>query len=264
VAIYSQEAKTKVSVKVNPLRTLGAKITVNRVTLFAARHLSQSIIFNKACDSVGRVIKNNFMSSYVFGGLRDYGEEKVSLSDAIKRHNENIENRDQNRKAYDLLKAGEIEEFNRIFEGKTDSLGLSGVILKRVNLSGVVDLEGMDLRGAILKRVNLSGVNLAGVNLKLAKLFRVDLSEADLMGANIRGAKLRNLNFNGADIKGADLRDSNLSRVGLEGADLSGANFSGAKFSGVTFDESTDFTAAIVVGAKGVPERLIKEFWLKI
>ena len=270
------------SIKISPLRRLGAKIAVNRITLFAARQFLLNTVSDRDLNIFGRFIKNNFMPSYVLGGLRSYAEEKVSLSDAINRHNENIarniEYGEQSKKAYDLLVDGKIKEFNKEFGKITHLLDFSGVKLEEANLREA-NLIGVNFRGAILDKVDLSranleradfrgadliGANFRGAILKEAKLQRVDLFQAKLIGAKLYDADLQGAILNFANLSEANLRGAILKRVYTLGANFSRADLTEAKFEKATIDKSTYFNGAIVTNATGIPSSIIEKFGLKV
>ena len=101
-------------------------------------------------------------------------------------------NRDE---ALELLKAGEVEEWNRWREsGET-----------------IPDLSHANLIDAKLTRANLSGANLHDA----------DLSSADLLGASLSGADLSSANFSGANLSDANLSDARCSNTVFVSVDLS-------------------------------------------
>jgi uncharacterized protein YjbI with pentapeptide repeats len=72
---------------------------------------------------------------------------------------------------YQLLRGGQVEEFNRQREAGTPC-----------------DLRGADLRNVELKGMNLKGLDMTGAYLRQADLRGLDLSETRLEHASIRGA----------------------------------------------------------------------------
>ena len=79
---------------------------------------------------------------------------------------------------YQLLRAGQVEEFNKAREqGKT------------------CDLRGADLRNLELQGMNLKGLDLSDAYLRQADLRGLDLSETRLEGASIRGAHVSGVLF---------------------------------------------------------------------
>ena len=115
--------------------------------------------------------------------------------------------RQLNEKALTLLKAGKVEEFNKLRKGNTD---------------WVPNLEGANLEGANLKWADLKWADLEEANLKWADLEGADLEGADLYKANLYRAYLYRAYLEGADLKEAKLTEANLYRADLEGADLDG------------------------------------------
>ena len=137
--------------------------------------------------------------------------------------------RSKNEEAYDLLRKGEIAEFNRrVTEFGILTLSekdLNGASLSLANLSGadlsMADLTKANLSGANLSMADLTKANLSGANLSGASLARADLIKANLSGANLSGASLARADLSGADLAGARLIETNLSLANLSGADLS-------------------------------------------
>jgi len=145
-----------------------------------------------------------------------------------------------NHEMYDLLKKGQIQEFNKK-RPKVLTLtnaDLSGTDLSGAQLSGDTRLSGARFSGAVLSKANLSPANLINVDFTNAVLSGVDLSEANLTSANLTGANLTNANLSGtyltntqlikADLTGARLDSANLIKADLTGANLTNANLSGA------------------------------------
>jgi hypothetical protein len=74
---------------------------------------------------------------------------------------------------YQLLRAGQSEEFNKQREAGTPC-----------------DLRGADLRNVELMGMNLRGLDMTGAYLRQADLRGLNLSETRLEHASIRGAKV--------------------------------------------------------------------------
>jgi uncharacterized protein YjbI with pentapeptide repeats len=103
-----------------------------------------------------------------------------------------------------------------------------GVIERRAERPGLVNLSGANIRGVALLRANLSGADLHGANLSTADLGEANLRGTDLHGANLRGANLSNVLLFEANLEGADLSNVLLFEANLEGVDLINANLSDA------------------------------------
>jgi uncharacterized protein YjbI with pentapeptide repeats len=143
-------------------------------------------------------------------------------------------NRDE---ALELLKAGEVEEWNRRRKSGETISDLSRAHLSGANLSGAnlseadlshADLSRAHLSGADLSRANLSGANLSGANLSGANLSEANLSRAHLKHADLSRANLRHADLSRANLSHANLVEADLSRAHLSHADLSRANLSHA------------------------------------
>ena len=79
---------------------------------------------------------------------------------------------------YQLLRHGEIEEFNR-----------------RLAEGAECSLTGADLRGTDLRCMNARGLDMSNCYLRQADLRGVDFSETNLEGASINGAKISGTYF---------------------------------------------------------------------
>ena len=147
-----------------------------------------------------------------------------------------------NETAFNLLKAGEIRQFNALNEEavKQDSyfrLDLRGVNLYKANLEKAnlkyANLEGANLEKANLRGANLRGANLEGANLEGAYLEGANLEKANLRGANLEGANLEGANLENASLWCANLTRANLTGANLKGADMDEANLTGANLTGL-------------------------------
>jgi uncharacterized protein YjbI with pentapeptide repeats len=109
------------------------------------------------------------------------------------------------KKALELLRKGEIEEFNRLVRRRRKD-GKSSVDLDDQNLGG------LDLRKADLRQAHLNGANLRKADLRGARLKNARLRQADLRGADLREADLT-----GADLRRAECKDANFKKAVLDG-----------------------------------------------
>lgn len=114
---------------------------------------------------------------------------------------------------YDLLKNGDVEQFNNeivdFFEDLTES-----------------DFSGIETDGAIFKEHDLSGSDFTESNLA-----NVNFEGCDLSSATFSRAELSGVLFNGAILNGTKFNNANLSYCDFTDADLSGADFSEADLS---------------------------------
>lgn len=108
--------------------------------------------------------------------------------------------------------------------GSSQLLDLSLKNLNRINLSGGINLKGINLQRADLENANLEGADLSYANLKDVDLKNADLKNADLQGTDLRRADLSYANLGGADLKNADLQGADLSYANLQGVDVTQAN----------------------------------------
>ena len=79
---------------------------------------------------------------------------------------------------YQLLRVGEIEEFNR-----------------RRQAGEECDLSGSDLRGLDLRMLNAVGLDMSNCYLRQADLRGIDFSTTRLVGSSINGAKISGTYF---------------------------------------------------------------------
>ncbi len=109
-----------------------------------------------------------------------------------------------------LLKSGDVEEFNRI-------------------RPPVLDLRWSELNDLVLPGVNFSGADLRQTNLARTDLTGANLRGAILEEANLQGAILRRVNLCRAILRNANLSHSELREVYAREADFRGARLDGAK-----------------------------------
>jgi len=109
---------------------------------------------------------------------------------------------------FDLLKKGEVEEFNNEINDFTEDLTES-------------DFSGIETDGAIFKEHDLSGSNFSESNLS-----NVNFENCDLSSATFARAELSGVLFNGAILNGTKFNNANISYCDFTDADLSGADFS--------------------------------------
>ena len=160
-------------------------------------------------------------------------------------------------KALELLKAGNIPEFNykRVkYFGDLNLVdsNLEGTYLEKANLAGVnlaqanlaqANLKGANLAQAYLVDSNLEGANLEGANLVDSNLEGANLVKAYLIysylaGANLVKANLEEANLAGANLVKANLEEASLAGANLAGATLAGANLAGANLAGATLAQA--------------------------
>jgi len=115
---------------------------------------------------------------------------------------------------FDLLKNGEIDEFNQEIENCEDDLTES-------------DFAGVEADGANFKEQDLSGSDFSE-----AVLSNSSFDECDLSSATFARADLTGVTFNGAVLNGTKFNNANISSCDFTDADLSGADFSEADLSG--------------------------------
>lgn len=169
----------------------------------------------------------------------------------------------------DLLRDGNVEEFNRL--RPADKIDLSGIDLTGRNLDEVdlrdcdltrAILEGTSLRNAKFQHSILEHANLRSSTLDNANLFGVEASHLDLQ--NVRSAVR-------ADFRTAILNDSNFSdgtfyAAFFDGADLSSsrmieANFNYASMSTHEEDQRANLTGCVLTRSTFVHANL-SETWL--
>ena len=114
---------------------------------------------------------------------------------------------------FDLLKKGEVEEFNSEVASFDEDLTES-------------DFSGLETEGASFKEHDLSGSDFSEANLS-----NVSFEGCDLTGATFARAELSGVLFNGAVLNGTKFNNSNISYCDFTDADLSGADFSEADVS---------------------------------
>lgn len=119
---------------------------------------------------------------------------------------------------FDLLKNGEIEEFNSQMSENIDDLTES-------------DFSGIEADGIEIKEQDLSGSNFTEVNLFNSSFEGTDLSSAtfarsELNGVSFANAILNGTKFNNAIISACDFTDADLSGADFSEADLSGSDLS--------------------------------------
>jgi len=152
----------------------------------------------------------------------------------------------------DLLKKGNVEEFNRL-RGQKDTaseppmslhgLDLTGLNLSGINLSNML-ISGCKFTNTNLTKANLSSIELAGGDSPFADFSNANFSEAKLTRAHIYYADFIGADFGAADLSYADLTSSNFSN-----ADFQDANFTGANLSEVIF-ASTNLTNSSLIDVK--------------
>jgi hypothetical protein len=118
------------------------------------------------------------------------------------------------------------------------------------------DLRGINFRGCDYRRLQLRNAACEGALFRDAQLNDAQLNNTDFTGADFDGAKMAR-----ADLGGARFDRARMTRVDFTGADLRGASLAhadcrGADFAGVHFDANTDFSGAILTGARNLPPQL--------
>jgi pentapeptide repeat protein len=127
-------------------------------------------------------------------------------------------------KGYELLKSGNVSEFNNLREKKrTPYVDLSGVDLSGAILPQV-DLHGAELSSAILNGADLTGANLTKARLNRASFDGAKLDNADFTQAAIISASFNNASLNETIFDYADLRDSKIKSNFLQVKTLRGSN----------------------------------------
>ncbi len=264
------------------LTKIRTNLVVNRVSFAAAKAVSKNSSLNGLADFLSGFVKS-FMPSYEFGALRQMAKQGMNLTQAKER-----------KLAYLLLSSERITAFNETFGGKVEALEkyVDRLYALRVCSNWVkehkktkkvpLDLKGVNLAGKDLREAMLAGADLSHANLEGADLTDADLRETNLEGANLKGAILVNAdlmstvpmlyfrledekkeyrpgaNFANADMTGANLASANANKAVFAGAILRNAIFS------LTSLRHADFSNAVVSGAEGIPEAIIKEFELKV
>jgi uncharacterized protein YjbI with pentapeptide repeats len=160
----------------------------------------------------------------------------------------------QMRLAENLLRNGEIEQFNQLRQSSPYLL----YDLSYRDFSGL-DLSGADLSTAALDHIRLNDCDLSNVNFTDTDLSSANLTGAELDGAVLTRAVLVNAILTGVKGKGPDfsnavLAESSLTQItDLEDAVFDDANFvnanlHGSRFPAARFD-GADLTAASAVNA---------------
>lgn len=132
---------------------------------------------------------------------------------------------------------------------RESELDLSRANLKRVDLSGIVDLPPLDLAWA-----RLDGANLRGTNLRGARGIEVNLEGAVLSDANLSEARIQEAHgskaiFHGTVMQGVKLQKATLAGAQFQQAELQSAHFEGADLQGASFQQA-DVDDAFFQGAK--------------
>jgi len=149
----------------------------------------------------------------------------------------------------------------------TGDLNLDGVELQGLDFDNVdlskVSLRNAKIRNCSFKNADLISANLEGADLQNndfynAKLIAARLSDADLSNSNLKNAnmltasthnaKLENIDFRGHDISGLDLRNISLTGSNLEGQKLSRSDLSNSNFEDVNFTNA-DLSNTILTNA---------------
>jgi uncharacterized protein YjbI with pentapeptide repeats len=122
-------------------------------------------------------------------------------------------------------------------------------VLARSGKIDGLDLSGINFEGARLPRIELAAIDLRNTNLSGADLTGVTLSRSQLQGCYCMGT-----NFSGA-VLGSEVREraAVMRHTRLAGAVFRGADLRNCDFSGATLDPGTDFRAADLRGAIGLP-----------
>ena len=114
---------------------------------------------------------------------------------------------------FDLLKSGDIEQFNIEMESFEEDLTES-------------DFSGAEADGAIFKEHDLSGSDFSEAVLSNSSFEGCDLSSATFARADLTG-----IMFNNAILNGTKFNNANIASCDFTDADLSGADFSEADLS---------------------------------
>jgi uncharacterized protein YjbI with pentapeptide repeats len=146
-----------------------------------------------------------------------------------------------------LLKAGKVEEFNRLIKSKQSR----GKIEHGYTRPERKFSYRLDLGGIRIENVSLAGVDLQEVDICRANLERLDLTDANFAGANLGSVAAEN-----AKLMRSHMQDTYLSRIDLSGADLSGADLSRALLLGAWLERTilseANLTNSIIVGYKNI------------
>jgi len=154
----------------------------------------------------------------------------------------------------ELLKSGNVEEFNKIKRDWVGKINFDGINLSKMDLT-LVDLRYTSLRNADFDYTNLTtaffnGADLEQASFRNANFERANLVEANLNKAFLRGANFEQANLNrasmqNADLYGANLRQATLIKTDLQNADLQHAEFLWANLEDANLDgailNNTDF-----------------------
>ena len=119
---------------------------------------------------------------------------------------------------YDLLKNGEVEQFNVELEDFSEDLTESN--FAGIEVEGAIFKEH-DLSGSDFTESNLVNVNFDGCDLSSATFARAELSEVSFCGAILNGTKFNNANISYCDFTDADLSGADFSEADLSDSDLS-------------------------------------------
>ncbi|TXL87755.1 pentapeptide repeat-containing protein [Streptomyces sp. IB2014 016-6] len=93
-------------------------------------------------------------------------------------------------------------------------------VLKRRNITAILNLTRTDLRATNLRDANLQGAHLQDVTLRGAHLQRANLRLANLEGADLPEAHLEDAHLQRANLQDANLEDTDLQRANLQDANL--------------------------------------------
>ncbi len=150
-----------------------------------------------------------------------------------------------------------------------DRLDLSGLDLRRLNLSWGAGLEGATLAGVHLEDADLTEIELVGADLRNAHLERARFDSARFFAdatpleddldpdkdgnivwvlsepANLAGAHLEDAVLSRADLRLVDLSRATATGAKLAGANLAGANLTGADLTGAEMDHATSLDGVV-------------------
>lgn len=185
----------------------------------------------------------------------------------------------------DLLKKGNVEEFNKIRAGnplkvlnfrgaslaaaKLNGVNLSGISLQNANFIEAdlsdSNLDGAEISNAVLQRANLIGSSLSRTNLSHSDFIFAHLDNTDLSGANLTYAKMDSASLREAHIRGADLREATFFHANLQKADLGWSNLEKAdlRLADLRFADLRNANCKMTKFQGGIPEGMIinKKDW---
>ena len=144
--------------------------------------------------------------------------------------------KDQETKRQAIIQLMHLKNVKKVFKEEIDK-STHGLDLRKVDLSEIDDLQGINLRGA-----NLEEAILMSSNLKMA---------------NLQSTKLKQTNFMMAKLQGADLTNSIFSKNIVPNEDNTWANTHHgivSEFMGAKYDKNTKFPKGFNPKAHGMKE----------